>query len=112
MDEETKQRLLEELRKEYTVTLKPLKELKFSVSDILEKYYDDICIQVGVNRGWKYTEAIGCVIRKIMCYHYGVYTLQEIPADKRLQFREDTEKFIKEFILGEVKYGDKSRRVC
>ena len=40
MDEETKQKLLEELKKEYKVELKPLTPPRFSVRDILEKYYD------------------------------------------------------------------------
>ena len=101
MDEETKQRLLEELRKEYSVTLKPLKEKQFSVADILTEYYDEICSKVGVDSGWKYTETIGCAIRKVMCFNYGVWNVKEVPVDKRTQFREDLEKFIKEFILKE-----------
>ena len=36
-----KQELLEELKKEYQLV--PIKEAKFTVSDILNKYYDDIC---------------------------------------------------------------------
>ena len=102
MDEETKQKLLDELRKEYSVTLKPLKEKQFSVADILEKYREDICLKLGVENRWRNTESIDCVIRKAMCFNYGVYTMKDIPVNKRVKFREDFEKFIKEFILKEV----------
>ena len=105
MDEETKQKLLEELKKEYNVVLKPLKDPRFSVTDILDKYNDAICQKAGVDNDWHYTQPIGTAIRKIMCLSYGVWTTKELPVKKQEQFRKDLEKFIKEFILGEVFNG-------
>ena len=101
MDEETKQKLLEELRKEYRVDLKPLKDAAFSVRDILEKYYEKICDRIDMPNTWKTQEQIGCAIRKVMCFKYGVNTLKEIHPEDREQFRVDFENFIKKFILGE-----------
>jgi len=99
MDEETKQRLLEELRKEYRVDLKPLKEAQFSVRDILEKYYQEICDRIDMPNNWKTQESIGCAIRKIMCFKYRANSLKEVNPEEREQFRKDIEKFINEFIL-------------
>lgn len=101
MDEETKQKLLEELRKEYRVDLKPLKEAQFSVKDILEKYYQEICDRIDVPNDWSNQEQIGCAIRKVMCFRYRVNSLREVNPEEREQFRKDTEKFINEFILGD-----------
>ena len=39
MDEQKKQKLLDELRKEYSVTLKPLKEKQFSVAETEKNNY-------------------------------------------------------------------------
>lgn len=103
MDEKTKQELLEELRKEYSVTLKPLKEKQFSVADILKNHHDEIYNKLGIKeKHWRYTEQIDCNIRKIMCYKYGVWTTKDILPEQREQFRKDLEKFITDFILTEV----------
>lgn len=99
MDEETKQKLLEELRKEYRVELKPLKEVQFSVKDILDRYMDEICKKIDVPNDWRHTEPIGNAIRKVMCVKYEANSLKKINPDEREQFRIDTEKFINEFIL-------------
>ena len=99
MDEETKQKRLEELRKEYRVDLKPLKEAAFSVRDILEKYYLEICNRIDMPNNWKTQEQIGCAIRKVMCFKYGANSLKEVNPEEREQFRQDMDKFINEFIL-------------
>ena len=100
MDEETKQKLLEELRKEYRVELKPLKEAKFSIGDILTKYNDKILDNIGKKEyHYRYRESLDMAIRRIMCLHYGVWNTKDIPVDKRVKFREDAEKFIQDFIL-------------
>ena len=101
MDEKTKQELLEELRKEYSVTLKPLKEKQFSVADILDKYHEKICNKLYIENNWKYTSAIDNCIRKVMCLSYGVWNTKDLSLEERVQFREDLEKFIKNFILKE-----------
>lgn len=100
MDEKTKQKLLEELRKEYRVELKPLKEARFSVNDILSKYYEQICDRIDISNSWSSQESIGNAIRKVMCYRYRTNSLKEINPNDRKQFRIDLEKFINEFILG------------
>lgn len=107
MDEETKQKLLEELRKEYRVDLKPLKEAQFSVKDILKKYYQEICDRICVPNTWNIQEQIGCAIRKVMCLRYRVNSLKEINPEEREQFRQDFEKFINEFILDKGTYNGK-----
>lgn len=103
MDEETKQRLLEELRKEYKVELKPLTPPKFTVSDIMEKYYSEIKGRLAVNPFSNYVskETMFSAIRRTMCLKYRVWTTKDIPVDKREQFRQDLEKFITDFILKE-----------
>lgn len=101
-----KQKLLEELRKEYQVDLKPLKEAQFSVKDILDKYYGEICDKLGIPNTWRYTDSIGNALRKAVCIKYGANSLKEIEPDKRLQFREDFEKFIREFILEKEKVDE------
>lgn len=99
MDEDTKQKLLEELRKEYRVELKPLKSAPFSVRDILNKYFEEICERIDIPNNWSSQESIGNAIRKVMCFRYRTNSLKEINPEDREQFREDTEKFITEFIL-------------
>lgn len=102
MDEKTKQRLLEELRKEYKVELKPLTPPKFTVADIFNKYYAHICNKIGVEElGWNDRDTIYGAIRRTMCLKYGVWTTKDIPVDQREQFRQDLEKFITDFILKE-----------
>ena len=103
MDEETKQKLLEELRKEYSVTLKPLKEKQFTVSDILDKYRTKIYekLQIPKDKSWKYDNAMDNSIRKVVCMHYGFWNTKEIPVTLRQQFRDDLETFIQEYILKE-----------
>lgn len=102
MDKATKQKLLEELRKEYRVELKPIPEAQLTVKDILDKYRDDICDKNNIDKyDWSVTTGIDNAIRKVMCLHYDVWSIKEVPVNKREQFRKDTEKFIKEFILKE-----------
>lgn len=108
MDQKTKQELLEELRKEYTVTLKPLTESQFSVKDIIDKYWGEFEHLVRGTQSETWTswkkhnaeEQFGASIRRVMCLKYGVWNIREIPYEDRAQFRADLEKFIKEFILG------------
>lgn len=97
--EKIKQELLEELKKEYQLV--PIKEAKFSVSDILAKYYDDICIKNNLNREWQQTETqIGAAIRKCIALHFGINNLTNVNSELRIPVREETERFIKEYILG------------
>lgn len=99
MDEETKQKLLEELRKEYRVELKPLHGEKLNLNELLNKYMDEICYKLNVNNDWKSREAISNAIRRIMCFHYGKWGIKGINPKDYEQFKKDTEKFITEFIL-------------
>lgn len=101
MDEETKNRLLEELRKEYKVELKPLTPPRFSVADILEKYYYQIYKKIQIEPCWRVKETLFGAIRRAMCFKYGVWTTKDVPPEKREQFRQDLEKFITDFILKE-----------
>jgi hypothetical protein len=95
--EKLKQELLEELKKEYTLT--PIKEKQFSVSDILDKYIDDICIECGIPDTWSNKQGIFQAIRKVVCLHFKTYQLKYINPNDRVNFREETERFIKEYIL-------------
>lgn len=102
MDEKTKNELLEELRKDYQVTIKPLAESKFSVSDIIDKYWDRFrnIANNPNDRLWNHNkEAFGMAVRRVVCIKYGVWKTQDIPFDKRKQYREDLEKFIVEYLL-------------
>lgn len=104
MDEETKQKLLEELRKEYKVELKPLTPPRFSVRDILEKYYVQIRGKVDrVSQGTydMSRETTFTSITRTVCLKHGYWTLKQIPENEREQFRKDLEDFITDFILEE-----------
>lgn len=96
--EKIKQELLEELKKEYQLV--PIKEAKFTVSDILNKYYDDICIKNNLHREWQTENQIGTAIRKCIALHFGINNLTSVRADLREDVRAETERFIKEYILG------------
>lgn len=93
-----KQELLEELKKEYQLV--PIKEAKFTVSDILNKYYDDICIKNNLHRDWATENQIGTAIRKCIALHFGINNLQNVESNQRILVREETKRFIKEYILG------------
>ena len=93
-----KQELLEELKKEYQLV--PIKEAKFTVSDILNKYYDDICIKNNLYRDWATENQIGTAIRKCIALHFGINNLQNVESNQRILVRKETERFIKEYILG------------
>ena len=96
--EKIKQELLEELKKEYQLV--PIKEERFTVSDILNKYYDDICIKNNLDREWQTENQIGTAIRKCIALHFGINNLTSVRADLRADVRAETERFIKEYILG------------
>lgn len=96
--DELKQELLEELKKEYKLI--PIKEAHLSVSDILDKYYDDISIQIGITLDWSLQNSIAQALRKVVCMHFGYNQLKEIPADKRNDYRLELDRFIREYILG------------
>ena len=95
--EKIKQELLEELKKEYQLVPK---EAKFTVSDILNKYYDDICIKNNLHRDLQTENQIGTAIRKCVALHFGINNLTNIKTDLRADVRKETERFIKEYILG------------
>ena len=96
--EKIKQELLEELKKEYQLV--PIKDVRFTVSDILNKYYDDICIKNNLDREWQTENQIGTAIRKCIALHFGINNLTSVRADLRADVRAETERFIKEYILG------------
>lgn len=96
--EKIKQELLEELKREYQLV--PIKEARFTVSDILNKYYDDICIKNNIHRDWQTENQVGTAIRKCIALHFGVNNLINVSTDLRTEIREETERFIKEYILG------------
>ena len=96
--EKLKQQLLEELKKEYKLI--PIKDAKLDVSDILNKYYDDIGIKIGINLDWSLKNGVANALRKTVCMHFGYNQLKDIPADKRNEFRLELDRFINEYILG------------
>lgn len=96
--EKIKQELLEELKKEYQLV--PIKEARFTVSDILNKYYDDICIKNNIYRDWQTENQVGTAIRKCIALHFGINNFMNVSTDLRTEIREETERFIKEYILG------------
>ena len=102
MDGETREKLLEELRKDYIVTIKPLADSRFSVKDIIDKYWENfrhLVTSSDPNCRWvdyRGKESFGMAVRRIMCIKYGVWNIQEIPYEKRRQFRADMEAFIQE----------------
>lgn len=104
MDEATKQKLLEELRKEYRVELKPLPKEKLNINPIIDKYLDEICDRLDIVNDYSSEDAIRSTIRRTMCFSYGYWHLNEIPYDLYKSFKEDTEKFINEFILKKENY--------
>lgn len=104
MDDKTREELLEELRKDYIVTIKPLADSRFSVKDIIDKYWEHfrhLVTSSDSNSRWvdyRGKESFGMAVRRIMCIKYGVWNIQEIPFEKRKQFREDLEEFIKRLL--------------
>ena len=97
--EKLKAELLEELRKEYTLI--PIKERAFSVRDIIEKYEDNICKTCDIVPTWNNKQSIGNALRKVMCLHFKCSDLKAVDVNERVQFREELERFIKEYIIGE-----------
>ena len=95
--EKIKQELLEELKKEYQLV--PLKSKQFTVTDIFEKYNKDICEKLDIENSWQHTNVIGNSIRKTVCFKFGVFNVKDLPVEKRQEYREELEKFIKEYIL-------------
>lgn len=99
MDKEAiKQELLEELKKEYKLI--PIKEARLDVSDILQKYYDDISIKIDIPLDWNMKQTIAQALRKTVCMHFGYNQLKDIPGDKRNDYRIELDRFINEYILG------------
>lgn len=104
MNKEEMDRLLEELKKEYKVELKPLIPPRFTVRDILEKYYDQIKTKVEItsHESWSMSrETTFTSITRTVCLKHGYWTLKQIPENEREQFRKDLEDFITDFILEE-----------
>jgi hypothetical protein len=104
MNKEEMDKLLEELRKEYKVELKPLTPPRFTVRDILEKYYQQIWNKVDKISQGTYDmsrETAFTAITRTVCLKHGYWTLKQIPEDERKQFRQDLEDFIKYSILTE-----------
>lgn len=96
--EELKKELLDELKKEYKLI--PIKEAPLNVSDILDKYYDDISIKIDVPLDWNAKQGIAQAIRKVVCMHFGYAQMKYVPQTMKNDFRLEFEKFIKEYILG------------
>ncbi len=95
--EKLKQELLEELKKEYQLI--PIKEARFSVSDIIEKYINKICLKLDIPNTWQNKESIGNGIRKAVSLHFGCFNTKDLKSEQRKEFREEMERFIKEYIL-------------
>ena len=95
--EKLKQELLEELKKEYQ--LLPIKAARFSVMDILEKYHEEICKRIDVPNDWSNRQIIDNAIRKVVSMHFGIANVKDLPIEKRSEYREELEKFIKDYLL-------------
>lgn len=96
--EKIKQELLEELKKEYKLI--PIKEARFTVKDILDKYMNDILVKLNANNMWSTKQSIENAIRKIVAMHFGYENLSNVKTEDRIKIREEIENFIKEYILG------------
>ena len=100
--EKLKQEILEELKKEYVLT--PIVNKQFTVSDILDKYYEEICNTIKMPNNWQTKNSIGVAIRKVISLHFGEFNLKDIPVDKRAEVREELESFIRVYLLKQEKY--------
>ncbi len=94
--EELKQQILEELKKEYRLI--PLRD-RLTVSDIFEKYMDEIHEKIDRENTYTTRVSIENAIRKVICIKFGRNDLKSIPSDKFDAFRKETERFIKEYLL-------------
>ena len=90
-----REELLEELKQEYY--LKPKTE-RLEVTDILDKYKEEFLTMVNDHK-YAQWESIKSAIRKCLCLHFGVKQMRDIPKDKIVDFRNETERFIKEYLL-------------
>lgn len=96
--EKLKQELLEELKQEYKLT--PIKEAPLSVNDILDKYWDDIGIKIGITLDYSLKVSVGHSLRKAVCMHLGYNQMKDIPKNKYDDYRLELDRFIREYILG------------
>ena len=95
--EKIKQELLEELKKEYQLV--PLKAKQFTVADIFEKYDKEICKKIDIPDIYNNKMIIENALRKVVAMHFGVFNIKDLPVEKRTEYREELEKFIREYIL-------------
>ena len=96
--EKLKQELLEEIKQEYY--LKP-KSDKLEVGDILNKYIDDVLKNTNrtfPHNAWSQKESTNQSIRRVVCLHFGYYSLKDIPKEKYKEFREEMENFITSYL--------------
>lgn len=97
--EKMKQELMEELKKEYQLI--PIKEARFTVADIIDKYSEKICNKLDIPNIWDNKQSIRNGIRKVVSMHFGYFNTKNIKKEQRNEYREEMERFIKEYILNE-----------
>ena len=71
-------------------------------SDICGKYYEDICKKIGAENHVSNQQSISAGIRKAVALKMGYPNTRYIKTVEEAQrYREELERFIKEYILGE-----------
>lgn len=100
--EQLRQEILKELKQDYYLTPKTK---KLEITDIFEKYEQEL-LTIGrnksngtlyVGRNYSQMEAIKQAFRKVVCMHFGVGQLKDIPKEKYNEYREELEKLITEY---------------
>ena len=102
--EKIKEELLEELKKEYQLI--PINQAPFTITDILDRYYKDICKKCKIQDTYANKNSLYGAIRKCVALHFGMDKMHRMQLrfkDKDLakEIRLETERFIKEYILGD-----------
>lgn len=103
MSEEERQKIREELLQELQEQYKliPIKEASLTVKDLIEKYAPRVAKKLNMEDKWAFRESLAGATRKVVCLKFGVSTLKEIPDLDKNAYREEFERFIVEYILGE-----------
>lgn len=103
LKEQIREQVLQEINQQYYLTPK---SRRLDVNDIFTKYRKEL-VEKGQSRGngvlrvgpdYTLFETIKQSIRRIVCMHYGVGALKDIPKDKYEEFRAELERVIVEYI--------------
>lgn len=95
--EKIKQELLEEIRQEYQLV--PIKAKRFIVTDIFEKYDNEILEKLHIQNNYSNRQSLEGSIRKVVSMHFGVFNIKDLDTEQRNEYRKELENFIKGYIL-------------